>query len=125
MHLLAIAFAGGLGALARYSLTGITHRFAVGDFPFGTLLVNTLGCLVLGFITPLLAERAHLPEHYRMGVMIGFLGSFTTFSTFGFDTVDFVQAGQWSKAMLNIGASLLLGLGAVMVGIAIATKIDG
>ena len=124
MHLLTIALAGGLGAVARYSLTGFTHRFTAWDFPVGTLVVNTIGCLVFGFLTPLLAERAHIPEAYRMGMIIGFLGSFTTFSSFGFDTVDFVQSGYWSKAFLNVFASLLLGCGAIFAGIWMASRVE-
>lgn len=125
MHLVTIGLAGGLGALARYSLTGFTHRFTAWDFPIGTLVVNTLGCLVFGFLTPLLAERTHIPEAYRMGMIIGFLGSFTTFSSFGFDTVDLVQGGFWGKATLNVFASLTLGCFAVLVGIWIAGRVDG
>jgi CrcB protein len=125
MHLVTIALAGGLGAIARYSLTGFTHRFTAWDFPVGTLVVNTVGCLVFGFLTPLLAERAHIPEVYRMGMIIGFLGSFTTFSTFGFDTVDFVQSGYWGKAFLNVFASLLLGCGAILAGIWMAARVEG
>jgi len=125
MHFLSIGIAGALGALAQYSLTGFTHRFTATEFPVGTLLVNVVGCLAFGILTPLLAERAHIPEHYRSGIVIGFLGSFTTFSTFGFDTVDFVQSGQWVRAALNVAASLLLGCGAVLVGMWIATRIEG
>lgn len=125
MHLLTIGLAGALGAIARYSLTGFTHRFTTAEFPVGTLLVNVLGCLLFGILTPLLAARAHIPEHYRAGIVIGFLGSFTTFSSFGYDTVDFVQAGHWARAVLNVTASLVLGFGAVLVGIWITTRIDG
>ena len=125
MHLLTIALAGGLGAFARYSLTGFTHRFTAWDFPVGTLLVNTLGCLVFGFLAPLLAERTQIPEAYRMGVIIGFLGSFTTFSTFGFDTIDLAQNGDWGKAALNVFASLLFGCVAVLAGLWLAGRVDG
>lgn len=125
MHWITIGIAGALGALARYSLTGMTHRMTAMEFPVGTLVVNTVGCLVFGILTPILAERAHIPAHYRTGIIVGFLGSFTTFSTFGFDTVDFIQGGQWAKASLNVGASLLLGVGAVMTGLWLASRIDG
>jgi CrcB protein len=125
MHLVTIALAGGLGAIARYSLTGFTHRVTAWDFPVGTLLVNVLGCLVFGFLTPLLAERAHIPEAWRMGVIIGFLGSFTTFSSFGFETIDLAQNGDWGKASLNVFASLLLGCAAVLAGLWLAGRVDG
>jgi CrcB protein len=125
MHLVTIALAGGLGALARYSLTGFTHRLTAWDFPVGTLLVNVVGCFVFGFLTPLLAERAHIPEAWRMGVIIGFLGSFTTFSTFGFDTIDLAQNGDWGKAALNVFASLLLGCCGVLAGLWLAGRVEG
>ena len=95
MAWLAIGLAGALGALARYGLSGWVHRFAGPDFPAGTLAVNLAGCFVLGLLTELARHVGWVSPEVRVWVGIGFLGAFTTFSTFGVETFRAAEAGDW------------------------------
>jgi CrcB protein len=113
---LLIAIGGGLGSLLRYVMQGWVQRLAGGPFPIGTLTVNLLGCLVIGLLTPLLAEQAFVRHEVRLGLMVGILGGFTTFSTFGLETYHLLAAGQTRLAMANLALSCGLGLAAVLVG---------
>lgn len=114
-----IALSGALGALARYGcVQGVTYLW--GDrFPFGTLLVNVAGCLVIGIAAAALTEppKATLQTLWlRYGLMVGFLGAFTTFSAFSLDTLKHFQQGEAHWALLNILANVALCLGAVWAG---------
>ncbi len=115
MLLLWIAVGGALGSLARYGLGGWVHGWAGEGFPWGTLGVNTLGCLLIGF-----AMRAFpglpISAELRATVTIGFAGGFTTFSTFGWETLALLQRGEWPRALAYGLASVLLGLTAVFAG---------
>lgn len=114
-----IAFTGALGALARYvSVQGATYLW--GDrFPYGTLLVNVAGCFAIGIAAAALAEP-HKPTAatlwLRYGLMVGFLGAYTTFSAFSLDTLKHFQQGETPWALLNILANVGLCLGAVWMG---------
>ena len=111
-----IALAGAAGAVTRYGVGVLANRTLGDHFAFGTLLVNVLGCLAIGVLVE--AERStDLVTHpLRMLLMVGFLGAFTTFSAFGYETLRFVQNGTPNLAMLNLSANIVLGLGAVWVG---------
>lgn len=118
MQLLLIAAAGALGAVARYGLSGwIQDRAAF--FPWGTLAVNVLGSFLLGFAFRYL-ESTTLPAEWRQAVIIGFLGAFTTFSTFSYEAVAMAQDGDWTAAGAYVAASLALGLAAVVAGLGAA-----
>jgi CrcB protein len=108
---------GAAGTLARYGLDGwIQHR--VGSaFPAGTLTINLLGCLLLGTVAEFSLNHISVPPDWRIGLTIGLMGGFTTFSTFGFDSVRMLQDGEWTKALIYIGASVVGGILAVMAGI--------
>lgn len=117
--LLCIGLGGFLGAIARYGMTvGIQHGFGgrLGDFPVGTLTVNLLGCLVLGFIGHLLSERFELAAEIRFALTVGFLGAFTTFSTYAYETLAMAREGEQLFAWINLLASNALGLFAVWAG---------
>ena len=115
--LLLIGSGGFFGSIMRYLVSGWIYRLAgSSDFPFGTLAVNIVGCFIIGFLNGM-SENYHLftPET-RLFVFIGFLGGFTTFSTFGFEAFSFAHDGQFMNSFFNIFFHLLLGLTAVWLG---------
>ena len=118
--LLCIGLGGFFGAIARYGMTaGIQHWTAgsrLGDFPAGTLAVNLLGCLILGFLGHLLTERFEMAAEIRFAITVGFIGAFTTFSTFAYETLAMAREGDWLFAWLNLLASNALGILAVWGG---------
>lgn len=114
--LLIIGLGGFLGAIARYLASGWAQRLTPGAYPVGTLLVNALGCLLIGAAMGALEDRGGLPPMIRLGAVTGFLGAFTTFSTFGYETIELVRDGQWPAAGLNVLANCAVGFGAVIVG---------
>jgi CrcB protein len=119
---LLIAF-GALGTLARYSLQGwVQHRTGM-DFPTGTLLVNWVGCFLLGGIAHFSLHHLSVPPEWRIGLTIGFVGAFTTFSTFGWETVKMLEDGEWWKATLYVTASVVGGVLAVLAGIRLANTL--
>ncbi len=111
-----LAVAGALGTLSRYGVSRSTHALFGDHFPFGTLMVNVLGCLILGFIMPWLLAHDQIPKHMQMGLTFGFLGAFTTFSAFGYDTVRLFQDGAWTASAVNLLANLILGFMAIVAG---------
>ena len=112
---LLIGLAGAIGALSRYGLTQLMSWWLGRGFPYGTLMVNVLGSLLLGMIYAGLQQQL-LTEQWRLILGIGFLGALTTFSSFSLDTLLLIQQQQWLKAGLNIGLNLLLSLVAVFLG---------
>ncbi len=123
IRLLAIAGAGALGALARYGLTGTAQRWFPTGFPGGTLVVNLVGCFLLGLLATLGLERLTLSPTTRTAVLVGFLGAFTTFSTFGYETLVLLREGDLSRAGLNVALSVGLGIAACWVGVVVAAKV--
>ena len=114
---------GAAGTLARYWLQGIVQNRAGVSFPAGTLVVNLAGCFLLGGIGQYALQHASVPPEWRTGIMIGFFGAFTTFSTFGWETVKMLEDGDWARAGLYVAASVLGGMFAVLAGIRIADRI--
>ena len=120
MTLAYVALGGALGALARYGISGWVYDRMGEAFPWGTLVVNLLGCLLLGLVIRWLQVSAVSPV-MRPFLTIGLLGAFTTFSTFSYETVALLQEGQWLRAAVYVGGSVALGLVAMMAGMALAT----
>jgi len=116
MVVLYIAVGGAAGAVARYGLAGWVHERMGFGFPWGTLVVNVLGSLLIGLALRYL-EGARFTPDVRALVAIGILGAFTTFSTLSYETVAFLEDGEWLRAVLYGGGSLLLGVVAVYAGI--------
>ncbi len=116
MNLVGIALGGALGALARYGLSGWIHARVGAEFPWGTLGVNVLGSFLIGLGLSYL-QHTSLPPEAREFLAIGLLGAFTTFSTFTWETAALLQDGEWARAGLYVGGSLILGLAAVLVGL--------
>jgi CrcB protein len=115
---LLVGLGGFLGSVLRYGAGGLAQRLAPygAAFPTGTLVVNALGSLCIGLLGALAESRGLFGPGARLALFIGLLGGFTTFSTFSFETLQLARAGQWLLAGLNVGAQLLLGLGAVWLG---------
>ena len=119
-----IAAGGAVGALARYGMGGLVQQaFKTASFPAGTLAVNLTGCLLIGFGGGLIETRQFVTPELRAFIFIGFLGSFTTFSTCGRESFNLARDGQWLLAAANIGVSVIVGLAAVLGGSMLAKLI--
>jgi CrcB protein len=114
--LLWIAGGGALGTVLRYLAAGWGQRLVTGVFPLGTLLVNVTGCLAIGYLATLFAGPALVREEYRLALLVGFLGGFTTFSTFGFESFALLSDREWGLLGANVLLSNGLGLVAVWLG---------
>ncbi len=115
---IALIFAlGGLGALSRYGLGGYIQRLFGGTFPVGTVVVNLIGCLLFAFVSTLAVERRFISHETQLVVLTGFMGAFTTFSTFAYDTHVLIHTDGWDWGLLNVGVQCIGGLLAVAVGI--------
>lgn len=115
-----IGLAGLVGTLSRYWLSGLVAQRYGETFPVGTLLVNVIGCFLAGFLFYLMYERYLVNQMLRTVVLIGFLGGFTTFSSFGLQTFTLIRDGEFGLAALNIGVSNFVGLLMVWVGYTLA-----
>jgi CrcB protein len=120
--LILIMAGGSVGALLRYLLAGFAQRLANGSFPLGTLVVNVVGCLLMGLAGAMFAGPHLIREEYRMALLVGFIGAFTTFSTFGAETFSLANAGQFRLAAVNILLSNGLCLVAVWFGYRMSEK---
>jgi CrcB protein len=112
-----------VGANLRYFLTKIITRFSDAAFPIGTLAINITGSMILGFFLVWTTERVFANPLWRWLVAVGFCGSYTTFSSYAFETLAYFEQGNWTLFALNILANNLLCLGAVLVGAMIARGI--
>jgi CrcB protein len=122
-QVLAIAGGGALGALLRYWVSSGIYAIAGRDFPYGTLAVNVLGSMAMGFLYIWLIERVPGGVAMRAFLLIGLLGAFTTFSTFSVETLNLVEAGQVGRAVLNTLLSVVLCIGAAALGVMLARQI--
>ncbi len=115
--LIFIASGGALGAIARYGTSLGVYAMLGRGFPYGTLFVNVAGSFLMGVLSMMLLERFNLGPEWRAAILVGFLGSFTTFSTFSIETLNLLEQGDISRAMLNISVSLVLCIVAVWFGV--------
>ena len=108
---------GFVGAMFRYGLSGVVHRnVPLTTFPYGTLAVNLLGCLLIGVFVGLAESRQLFSPEFRRFVLIGLLGGFTTYSTFGYETFAMVRDTEYLRAVSNVGMHVVLGLALVWAG---------
>lgn len=114
---LAIAAGGALGSVLRFWLTYGVHAVAGNKFPYGTLFVNVIGCLAMGWLFVALAEGSTSNGLWRAGLLVGVLGGFTTFSAFSMETLRLLEQGHALQALTNIVASVVLCLGATWIGV--------
>ena len=108
--LLMVAAGGALGAVARYGTVVAVGRLTGFGFPWGTVTVNLLGSLALGLLIGGLAHGLHLSQEVRGLIVVGFLGAFTTFSTFSLDTVTLIERGSWTPALGYVFGSVVVGI---------------
>lgn len=114
-----LAFAGALGTLLRFALTGFMQRVCGEKFPWGTLTVNCLGCFLFGFVWSLAEERLIISGQTRFIILTGFMGAFTTFSTFAFETSEQLRDSEWLLAGANLAAHNIIGIVLLVLGIAV------
>lgn len=120
LKLLLIFVSSGVGGVLRYSLSGYVQRVANATFPLGTLAVNVTGCLLIGFLTAWFSGRFLIREEYRIALLVGLLGGFTTFSSFGLETFNLCNDGQFYRAAANVILSVAVGVVAVWAGYRLA-----
>lgn len=121
MNVAAVAIGGAAGSVGRYWLSHqVNLIFGVGGFPWGTLSVNVIGSALIGFLLIALQEWLHADAVWRLLLVIGFLGGFTTFSSFSWDTYALWQQGKLSLALLNVGANISLCLVGTAIGVLLA-----
>ncbi|SKA81566.1 fluoride efflux transporter CrcB [Desulfobaculum bizertense] len=121
--LLLLALGGSAGALSRYGLAGLVHKIFGGTFPLGTFVVNMCGCLFFGLVWGFLENRTILGPAARTAVLTGFMGAFTTFSTYIFESSSLLRDGQWWSAIANIAGQTVLGLVLLTAGLFLARLI--
>ena len=118
--ILAIAVAGAAGAVSRFWMTRTIFEWLGTGFPYATLIINISGSLLLGFFSVLFLQKIDVPEPLRFAILIGFLGAFTTFSTFSYETLSLLEQGQQFKAMIYVSASILICVFASWCGVLLA-----
>lgn len=122
LKLALIALGGAFGAVARFALSSAVQARTPSAFPAGTLAVNVVGCLALGLLLAWIEGRNELSAELRALLAVGVLGSFTTFSTFGAETLDLARDGRADLAALNVGLNVAVGVAAVVAGRMVATR---
>jgi CrcB protein len=120
---LLVGSGGFVGAVCRYGLSGFVQRSAVlSAFPYGTLAVNLLGCLLIGIGVGLVDAKQMFGPEFRLFVLIGLLGGFTTYSTFGYETFALLRDTDYLRAAANVAVHLVLGLVLVGIGYALTSR---
>ncbi len=116
-NILLVGIGGFIGSILRYTISGYVQQSTKSiSFPFGTLAVNVIGCFIIGFLAQLAESRGVFTSESRLFVFVGILGGFTTFSSFGNETLNLTRDSQIMNALANIGANVVIGLFAVWLG---------
>lgn len=119
MQLIAIGVGGAIGAVLRFVISGLAYNLLGQSFPWGTLVVNMIGCFLIGFLSRLFEDMVISPN-LRVLILVGGLGAFTTFSTYALENVNLLRDGELGTALINITVSTVLGVIFVFLGIALA-----
>jgi CrcB protein len=119
LQLLAIGVGGAIGAVLRFVISGLAYSLLGQNFPWGTLIVNMIGCFVIGFLSRLFEDLAISPN-LRVLILVGGLGAFTTFSTYALENVNLLRDGELGIALIDITVSTVLGIIFVFLGMALA-----
>ena len=122
-RLLFIAIAGAAGSLARYGLSSGVQKMAGGTYPWGTFAVNMIGCFLFGYVWSLDVTREAISSETRAILLIGFMGAFTTFSSFAYDNFALIRDNQWVPALINIAAQNVIGVAALWAGVELAKRL--
>ena len=120
MHIFSIALGGALGAVSRYYFGNVISRMIGCALPYGTFSINVIGCFFMGLLMTLIIERNLLPAEWRLFLCVGFLGGFTTFSSFGYEALMLLQEDRYAVALAYMGGSMFLGLIAAALGVVLA-----
>ncbi|MGQ3890508.1 fluoride efflux transporter CrcB [Legionella sp. CNM-4043-24] len=123
--LLVVALGGSLGAVSRYSVVVLSQALLGARFPYGTLLVNSMGSFLAGLLMMLVMERLTDSEPWRLFLMVGFLGAYTTFSSFSWETLMMFEQGEQLKAALNVILNNVAALALVFMGVQVGRWIGG
>jgi CrcB protein len=118
-----VGLGGFVGALARYFLDRRVTQWTGGALPWGTFVINVTGSFVVGLLFALIIERAVLSAQLRAPLMIGFVGAFTTFSTLMLESWRMIEDGAWQLALVNVGGSVVIGMIAVVAGVAVGRAV--
>ncbi len=121
-QILAIAAGGAVGAVMRYWVSTGVYNLVGRGFPYGTLVVNVAGSLLMGFLYVLLLERMTTGPELRAALLVGLLGAFTTFSTFSIETLNLIEQADFVKAALNVLISVVACVGAAWIGLIIGRQ---
>lgn len=121
--LLLIACGGALGAVMRYGTSLGVYSIMGRGFPYGTLFVNAIGSLLMGYLSVVMLERFNIGPEWRAAILVGVLGSFTTFSTFSIETLNLFENGDMFRAIANIAASVMVCLLAVWLGVSLGRQL--
>jgi crcB protein len=119
-EILVVAFGGSLGAVMRYAASNWAAVRVGADFPYGTLIVNVVGCFIIGAFMTLTTERIVVSPYWRLLVTVGFIGGLTTFSSFSYETLRLMADGEMLLAFYNVALNLVVGFMATWLGIALA-----
>jgi len=113
---LAVASGGAAGALARFGVDSLIERHVDALFPWSTFAINVSGCFLNGLLVALVVDALGAPSWAARGLIVGFLGAYTTYSTFGAETYESIELNHWGLALANVAASAAVGIGAVALG---------
>lgn len=123
MHILMVFVGGGMGSLLRYAVNGgVLRYFPTASWPIATLIVNTVGCLLIGYLAGVSVYHGEMAYERKLLIITGFLGGFTTFSAFGLETFYLMREGHGGMVLLNVFLNVALGLMAVVIGYAFGCK---
>lgn len=123
-QMLLVGAGGFLGAIARFAVARAISGAIVSSFPWGTFVINVSGSFLLAFVATLVAEKLlPCPDVWRLSIAIGFVGAYTTFSTFEYETNTLLEDGSWLPALANVAGSVIAGFIALKIGIALAKRL--
>ena len=123
MNLLIIALGGALGAVSRFLLGNGVSRALGSALPYGTFVINIVGCFAMGLLMTIIVDREMLPATWRLFLCVGFLGGFTTFSSFGYEALMLLTEGRLLAVLAYVGGSVVLGLVAAAAGVLCARAV--
>ena len=123
MNLMMIALGGALGAVSRFLLGNAVSKAIGSALPYGTFVINVIGCFAMGLLMTLIVDREMLPAAWRLFLCVGFLGGFTTFSSFGYEALMMLTEGRLLAVLAYVGGSVALGLVAAGLGVLCARTV--